>query len=170
MGYQNRRGIECVYKAKMFPQKVLIAVISLVIISSPLIIGIGSDCRMRKPSLNDLINKVSNHPRLTKAVIAVESSGNRYAKSPKGAIGLMQIRPSVWGPTLKQAGIIKRDKDLYDPEMNIRAGEYILAHYRDLTDGDLRRALWLYNGKGDGYPKKVMANLGKNRKLFERGL
>ena len=73
---------------------------------------------------------------LVRAVIAVESAFNRYARSHKGARGLMQLMPA----TGRQYGVV----NAYDPWQNIRAGT---AHLRDLLDEfkDLRLALAAYN-------------------------
>ena len=73
---------------------------------------------------------------LVRAVIAVESAFNRYARSHKGARGLMQLMPD----TGRRYGVV----NAYDPWQNIRAGT---AHLRDLLDefDDLSLALAAYN-------------------------
>jgi hypothetical protein len=73
---------------------------------------------------------------LVRAVIAVESAFNRYARSHKGARGLMQLMPD----TGRRYGV----SNAYDPWQNIRAGT---AHLRDLIDEfrDLSLALAAYN-------------------------
>ncbi len=73
---------------------------------------------------------------LVRAVIAVESAFNRYARSHKGARGLMQLMPD----TGRRYGVV----NAYDPWQNIRAGT---AHLRDLIDefDDLSLALAAYN-------------------------
>ena len=73
---------------------------------------------------------------LVRAVIAVESAFNRYARSHKGARGLMQLMPE----TGRRYGVV----NAYDPWQNIRGGT---AHLRDLLDEfkDLRLALAAYN-------------------------
>ncbi len=66
--------------------------------------------------------------RWIRAVMAVESTGNRTARSPKGAMGLMQIMPATW------AGLRDRYRlgaDPYDPHDNIIAGA---AYIRLLYD------------------------------------
>jgi soluble lytic murein transglycosylase-like protein len=60
---------------------------------------------------------------LVKAVMHVESSFNPYARSRKGALGLMQLLPE----TAKRHGI----QDVYDPARNIEAG---VRHLRYLSD------------------------------------
>lgn len=60
---------------------------------------------------------------LVRAVVQVESAFNPYARSPKGAMGLMQIMPA----TAKQFGVV----DPYNPVENVRAG---VAYLRELLD------------------------------------
>jgi hypothetical protein len=89
---------------------------------------------------DSLILKASNlfgvDSSLVRAVIAVESAFNRYARSHKGARGLMQLMPD----TGRRYGLV----NAYDPWQNIRAGT---AHLRDLMDEfkDLNLALAAYN-------------------------
>jgi hypothetical protein len=108
---------------------------------------------------------------LVRAVIAVESAFNRYARSHKGARGLMQLVPD----TERRYGVV----NVYDPWQNIRAGT---AHLRDLIDEfkDLHLALAAYNAGATpvrryrtippypetrNYVRKVMAIYGAGSKL-----
>jgi len=59
--------------------------------------------------------------RLVRAVIQVESAYQERARSPKGAMGLMQLMPA----TAKQYGVA----DPYDPQSNIEAG---IKHLKSL--------------------------------------
>ena len=61
-------------------------------------------------------------PRLVKSVIAAESEFSARAKSPAGAVGLMQVMPR----TADSLGVAGRS--LFDPEANIRAGTAYLAY------------------------------------------
>jgi soluble lytic murein transglycosylase-like protein len=80
-------------------------------------------------------------PRLLLAVVAVENPWlEPGARSPSGAVGLMQVMPfhaGAWG-----CG----SSDLTDLEVNICHGTNILADAIRRQDGDLRRALLRYNG------------------------
>ena len=86
---------------------------------------------------------------LLKAVVKTESNFNRWAVSPKGAKGLMQLMPEV----CEQYGVT----DPFDSEQNIRAGttylKDLLGQYHNLT-----LALAAYNAgpeavdKHDGVP------------------
>ena len=72
---------------------------------------------------------------LVKAVIQVESAGNKDAVSSKGARGLMQLMAG----TAKDLGV-----DATDPEQNVEGGSRYLRQQLD-TFGDERLALAAYN-------------------------
>ncbi|MGD8566630.1 MAG: transglycosylase SLT domain-containing protein [Gammaproteobacteria bacterium] len=94
-------------------------------------------------------------PELVLSVIHVESLFNRWAISPVGAQGLMQVMP-FW---LKEIG--HNDDSLFDIKTNLRFGCTILRHYLDREKGDLTRALARYNGSLGRmkYPNKVLTKL-----------
>ncbi|MGY4350401.1 hypothetical protein ACVWXM_006894 [Bradyrhizobium sp. GM7.3] len=62
------------------------------------------------------------------AVIDVESAGDMRAKSPKGAMGLMQIMPEIWAELRLRYDL---GNDPYDPHDNILAGTAYLRELRD---------------------------------------
>ena len=72
---------------------------------------------------------------LLRGVIHAESGGNSAARSPKGAIGLMQLMPS----TAKELGV-----DPTDPVQNILGGARYLAQMKSRFGSD-RLALAAYN-------------------------
>jgi len=99
-----------------------------------------------------------------KAVVKVESNGNAKAVSKKGAIGLMQIRYSIWEKELKKHKIIKTRNCLFNPVKNVNAGKYILAKYYKETNFDLEKTLSKYSGNSKNYYNKVIGEFyGKDR-------
>lgn len=99
------------------------------------------------------------NPKLLLAIIKVESNFNHKAKSKKNAIGLGQIRHTVWGKVLKDAKIIETEDDLYDIKKNVASTHYILTHYQKKSK-TLKQALSKYNGtKNDKYYKKVLKEI-----------
>lgn len=101
------------------------------------------------------------NPKLLLAIIKVESNFDYKAKSNKNAIGLGQIRYSVWRHTLEAAGITENENDLYDIKKNIQSTSFILTHYKN-NSKNLKQALSKYNGtKKDKYYKKIMKEIVK---------
>lgn len=127
-----------------------------------------------------IIAKANEHqldPLLVLGVIKTESDFNRFAVSPKGAMGLMQVRPHT-AETLYDGGLNGVEAvALTDNELNISLGtSYLAALIRRF--GDLHLALEAYNrgptrlrrdmNDGTGlsriYAEKVMENYHQFRK------
>ena len=100
-----------------------------------------------------------DHPLLLLALIQAESEFSPTAQSSAQAVGLGQIRWSVWGKTLMKAGICKEARDLYDIATNIRAANYILIYEIKATNGNFIKALENYvGGKHKRYVDQVAYN------------
>jgi len=84
-------------------------------------------------------------PALVYAVIEVESAYRPAARSPKGAMGLMQLMPA----TAKRYAVA----DPFDPLANIEAGTRYLRLLLDRYDDDVDSALAAYNA-GEGPVRK----------------
>lgn len=91
--------------------------------------------------LSRLIDSVATRTKLPAdllhAVIAVESGYDAKARSPKGAMGLMQLMPS----TAQRFGV----RDPFAPIDNVQGGATYLKWLLDLFEGDLALALAAYN-------------------------
>jgi soluble lytic murein transglycosylase-like protein len=95
----------------------------------------------RATSYDDIIDQhAARHgvrSDLVRAVIQVESAFNRFARSNKGAMGLMQLMPT----TARQLGVTNP----YDAEQNIAGGVAYLRSLLDRFDGNEELALAAYN-------------------------
>jgi soluble lytic murein transglycosylase-like protein len=89
-------------------------------------------------------------PDLVTAVLMVESTARPWARSPKGAVGLMQVMPHMLEP-LDLAG------NAATIESNIEAGCWILAHnIRRLGEDDgISAYFWGSEIRGVAYLERV---------------
>lgn len=62
------------------------------------------------------------------AVIKTESSFDKDALSPKGAVGLMQITPDTFDWLMTKTGESHEPEELYIPRVNIKYGVFFLSY------------------------------------------
>ena len=114
--------------------------------------------------------KYGYDPLLLTAVIITESSFNNWARSNKGALGLMQIRPATGKELAAEVSVQWQGTlSLYNPETNIALGAYYLNKLY-LHFGDLGLALEAYNhgpSRLKGYLKKGYRPTRYSRKVFK---
>ncbi|HVY04444.1 MAG TPA: lytic transglycosylase domain-containing protein [Burkholderiales bacterium] len=88
-------------------------------------------------SIQDAAKATSLEPALIHAVISAESGYNPYARSRKGAAGLMQLMPE----TAKRYGV----KNRLDPAQNISGGARYLRDLVRMFNNDIQLAIAAYN-------------------------
>jgi len=137
-------------------------------------VRIGVIVAERNPSLSDaermrigraIIRSAAKYeldPDLVTAVLIVESGGRPWARSPKGAIGLMQVMPYMV-TDLRLAG------NLTTIENNVEAGCSILSdNIRRLGEDDgISAYFWGSNIRGVAYLDRVREERAALRQLSE---
>lgn len=98
-------------------------------------------------------------PLMVLAVIQVESRFDPFATSPRGARGLMQLRPDTAREIAGRLGIEWTSDDLlYDPEVNVLLGTWYLEHLLDRFDGNLDAAFAAY----EAGPGRIESHLARS--------
>lgn len=107
--------------------------------------GLAWTARTRDPAVHKLISQAAHSmevdPKLVEAVVQVESGYDARARSPKGALGLMQLMPA----TAARFGVANP----FDAAQNIRGGVTYLGHLLKQFNGDVPLSLAAYNA-GEG--------------------
>ena len=106
--------------------------------------------------------KHSLDPMLVLAVMKVESRFDHRAVSPRGALGLMQIRPIVVDELIDQGEIPewKSKTNLRDPILNIKIGVAYLSYLKKMFN-HLPFALAAYNSG----PTRIRVKLDAKEKI-----
>lgn len=107
---------------------------------------------------------------LIAVVILVESGGDPEARSPAGAVGLMQLMPSTAADIARERGLAHDEGRLTDPAYNIDLGTFYLAHqvrrfWTGYAEATVAYAAGAYNGgpgrmrrhldRGEGLPSET---------------
>lgn len=92
-----------------------------------------------------MVHEIAAHhaldPALVIAIMRIESAFDPRARSPKGAMGLMQLMPG----TAQRFGV----RDPWDAAQNLRGGAAYLRFLLERYDGDVTKAAAAYNA-GEG--------------------
>ncbi len=131
--------------------------------------------------IDDESGKLGLDPLLVLAVILTESSFKRNQRSHMGAVGLMQVKPSIGRDVADRWRFDWPSSEaLYDPVINIRIGTAYLFELI-LKFGDVKDAIIAYNlgetvtreyqiygvAPPSQYYRKVRYNYLKLRRQFE---
>ena len=96
------------------------------------------------------------------AITRQESAFSADARSPAGAMGLMQLMPSTAKMTARKAGIKFKKHDLLQPEKNIALGSHYLTSLLKQFDGNRILAAAAYNAG----PHRVKQWLKKSKETL----
>jgi len=111
------------------------------LVAVPAAAALSKGAQLRDSAYTDLISSTAQtygvDPVLVQALIQVESNYNPRSRSSKGAMGLMQLMPSV----AREYNV----RNAYDPASNIDAGVRKLKSLIESMKGDLSLALAAYN-------------------------
>ncbi|WP_331346846.1 transglycosylase SLT domain-containing protein [Cellvibrio sp. UBA7661] len=112
-----------------------------------------------KEHVTKAAQQTSVNPLFIFAVTRQESAFVHDAKSPAGAVGLMQLLPSTAKQTAQKNGLRFVPQDLITPEKNIALGSRYLNHLLDVFDGNRILAAAAYNAG----PSRVKKWLNKDQ-------
>jgi len=98
------------------------------------------------------------------SIIKAESNFNHRAKSPAGAVGLMQLMPSTAKGISKKLKILKYD--LTDPCTSVRFGANYAAWLNNNYDGQIEYIISGYNAGTGNVNKWKRTNLYKDIDQF----
>jgi soluble lytic murein transglycosylase len=108
------------------------------------------------------LNHIEVDGALLLSLIRQESAFNSQARSPAGALGLMQIMPT----TARKFARIRKISELLNPKVNIRIGSKYFANLLKTYGGDAELALAAYNAGPHRVDQWVKRYPTKDRVLF----
>jgi len=106
---------------------------------------------------------------LTLAITRQESEFDNMAKSPSGALGMMQLLPSTAREVARKNDIGFDAQKLYDPEYNMLLGSLYLQRMIDNYDGSFIMGIAAYNG-GPGNVYKWVQKFGRPENNIESAI
>jgi soluble lytic murein transglycosylase len=112
-----------------------------------------------KEHVTKAAQQTSVNPLFIFAVTRQESAFVHDAKSPAGAVGLMQLLPATAKQTAQKNGLSFTPQDLIMPEKNIALGSRYLDHLLGVFDGNRILAAAAYNAG----PTRVKKWLNKDK-------
>ena len=107
------------------------------------------------------------NPNILALTVYRESGCDMNALGGAGEIGLTQVHPRVWAKKLQREGVIQEATDLWSPEINLRAGAFILAHNAKRAKEDAWGTLRRYNGAGPKARAYATEQANHYRELWE---
>jgi hypothetical protein len=113
---------------------------------------------------------------LIMGVIKTESEFYVNAKSPKGAMGVMQVMPATWNDMVQKLNLNVGIQAAFDPRINIKVGVaklkelYVLYKKVGRSEAETDKlALSAYNaGEGGGVQTAYVTKVNKEAKGFEK--
>ncbi len=116
-----------------------------------LLLYTGTAWNLFRPVVHkDVINKYAAiyhmDPLWIMAIAKVESRFEASARSPRGAVGLMQLLPSTAAELAPEVGLTHfQESDLKDPDINMHMGVHYLAKLQRMFPDDEVAVLSAYN-------------------------
>lgn len=146
------------------------AVTARVAEASPTIAWLPPAVDRWRPALTEAAERHGISPELIAIVVLIESQGNPAARSPGGAIGLMQIMPATAAEIAAERHLEDHSEArLWEPAYNLDFGAWYLAKqldaFRALGDRALALAAVAYNG-GPGRARALLES-GSDAALYE---
>ena len=111
-----------------------------------------------QPLFTAAASRTQIEPELLLAIARQESAFHPSAKSSAGALGLMQLMPGTARQTARSIGVGYRQRDLIQPQANIRLGSAYLEQLLSQFRGNRVLATAAYNAG----PHRVRQWLGKS--------
>lgn len=137
-------------KAALLAAATVVAFAAATALAVPLLLPTGWLWVMARPALHkDVINRYAAQykmdPLFVMALVRVESSFVKDARSHRGAVGLMQLMPETGMDMARRAGRKVTLEQLAEPEVNVHLGVHYLSLLRQEFGEDTTAVLAAYN-------------------------